>query len=332
VALSRLTSLDGLILYSRINQSAIHTDERVIAFTQKELAPNKLAEILKKEQAQYLRTHVINSYDWSKLVEAIEIHWEGFSNRQIINQNESQELFASILTKVKAQHDVANKFTYMLGELLKVAQDDQYKFAQSRIESATNYFIKAIDEEILTPISSHLDDMKNRAKVVKYVNELRKLIKTIQRKKTEIEHAVFIIQNLANGINEEALLSQIADQQKEKNTTAQHPIPKEKAPKGESQRISLAMYKAGQNIAQIAEERNMAIGTIETHLLSFVPTGELAANEILEEDKYFNILGLLNENPELNNTELKEKLGEEYSWFELRVARAQYSINNPTVD
>ena len=55
VALSRCTSLQGMVLLSKLYPSAISTDHRVIAFAQKEAAAEELQQILQQEQQQYLR-------------------------------------------------------------------------------------------------------------------------------------------------------------------------------------------------------------------------------------------------------------------------------------
>src|SRR6476660_9824373 len=49
VALSRLTSLAGLVLYSRIHPSSINTDTRVIEFTRLEQEEDQLAQELQQE-------------------------------------------------------------------------------------------------------------------------------------------------------------------------------------------------------------------------------------------------------------------------------------------
>lgn len=330
VALSRLTSLEGLILYSRINKSAIHTDERVIAFTQKELSANQLEEILIKEQAQYLSNTIIQTFDWSGLVNAISEHWEGFADRQIPMQNEAQAMFGELLKKAKVQEDVANKFAHMLADLLKMAPQDQYQFAQSRIHAATAYFSKILEEEILTPITLHLDDIKNKPKVIKYTKELRNLVKIIDRKKTQITQAEFIINHLAEGVNTTALLTQIEAQNLERanavSSNSSNATPKEKIPKGETKRFTLAMFKAGKTIPEIAEERELSTGTIESHLDSFIPTGEILAQELIPENTLFELLKIFNAHSEKTNTEIKEIVGEKYSWSELRTGRTHFNL------
>ena len=64
--------------------------------------------------------------------------------------------------------------------------------------------------------------------------------------------------------------------------------PKEKKPKkpvGETYRITLAMYKEGKSIEEIATERNFAISTITSHLGRYFTSGELDINDFVSAEK-----------------------------------------------
>jgi|AGTN01.3.fsa_nt_gi ATP-dependent exoDNAse (exonuclease V), alpha subunit - helicase superfamily I member len=61
---------------------------------------------------------------------------------------------------------------------------------------------------------------------------------------------------------------------------------KEKKQKGDSPRISLEMFRSGSTIEEIAEERNLAVSTIGTHLAKFVETGELAVSGFVSQEKF----------------------------------------------
>lgn len=60
---------------------------------------------------------------------------------------------------------------------------------------------------------------------------------------------------------------------------------KEKKQKGDSQRISLEMHRAGKDIEEIAEERNLAVSTIGTHLAKYVEKGELDVADFVSRDR-----------------------------------------------
>lgn len=56
---------------------------------------------------------------------------------------------------------------------------------------------------------------------------------------------------------------------------------KEKKQKGDSRRLSLEMFRSGKTIEEIAEERNLAVSTISTHLAKYVETGELIVTDFI---------------------------------------------------
>ena len=60
---------------------------------------------------------------------------------------------------------------------------------------------------------------------------------------------------------------------------------KEKKPVGETMRISLAMYKDGRTIDEIAFTRNLNMTTIVTHLERYVISGELDINDFINAEK-----------------------------------------------
>lgn len=61
--------------------------------------------------------------------------------------------------------------------------------------------------------------------------------------------------------------------------------PKEKRQKGDSQRITLALYREGKSMGQIADERQLAFSTIASHLYKFIQMGELDLNDFISEKK-----------------------------------------------
>ena len=67
---------------------------------------------------------------------------------------------------------------------------------------------------------------------------------------------------------------------------------KPKKEKGESQRVSFALYKEGKTVAEIATERQLAVSTIAKHLCDFVDAGELSLTEFISPQKCEEALGV----------------------------------------
>lgn len=60
---------------------------------------------------------------------------------------------------------------------------------------------------------------------------------------------------------------------------------KEKKQKGDSRRLTLEMFRSGKTIEEIAEERNLAVSTIGTHLAKYVETGELIITDFIPRER-----------------------------------------------
>jgi hypothetical protein len=104
-----------------------------------------------------------------------------------------------------------------------------------------------------------------------------------------------------------------------KNTVKAEPKSKKKLVKGSTQELSFKMFKEGNSIEEIAQFRNLSISTIEGHLAEYVKNDLLDINILMEEKKINIIREFILENPLLKNKELKDALGEEYSYGEIRM-------------
>ncbi|MFT3748211.1 MAG: helix-turn-helix domain-containing protein [Agriterribacter sp.] len=106
-----------------------------------------------------------------------------------------------------------------------------------------------------------------------------------------------------------------ADEKKERSA------PKTISAKVDTKAVSLDLYKQGNSIAAIAEERKLTPQTIEGHLSHFIEAGELSVNEFLSEEKQQKILNVYNQNKEAGLTQMKEQLPD-ISFGEMRMMMA----------
>jgi hypothetical protein len=324
VALSRLTSLDGLVLYSQLQANCISSDEKVISYTKSEPAYDELQQQLADAQKAYLYNQLFLIFDWTKLLNRMEEFIEGFEGRQIPLQDKSKEMAVLLLSKITIQQDTAIKFTKQLELLLPEAGKNGYSIIHQRIEAACNYFAKALNEELFTPLKAHQDDMAKRAKVKKYLREVQGIMLAILHKKHQLEQAIKLSSGLMKGDDADSLLKEMKKSSpvsREANISFPE---KTKTVKGESHRISMQMFREGKNIIQIAEERGMATSTIETHLLIYIATGELEIKTLVNEEKISAIKKVIAGLGEVSSAIIKEKLGYDYSYNEIRAVMADH--------
>ena len=103
----------------------------------------------------------------------------------------------------------------------------------------------------------------------------------------------------------------------------EEPEKKAKKPNGETYLVTKQLFDSGKNVTQIAKERSLAVSTIYNHLVRFVEKGELEASQIVEKDKYNEILDYFESTFDPTVAIAKDVLGEEYEYGEIKAVLAE---------
>ena len=113
------------------------------------------------------------------------------------------------------------------------------------------------------------------------------------------------------------------------SSTPKTKVPKQpKEPKELSPAITLALYQSGKTIAEIAAERSLAVSTIESHLLRYVGTGDLAVETLLPTQKIAAIRSYLENYSAESLSEIRQGLGNDVTYSDIRFV--QYAIRAET--
>ncbi|MBI2284241.1 MAG: DNA helicase RecQ [Bacteroidetes bacterium] len=99
--------------------------------------------------------------------------------------------------------------------------------------------------------------------------------------------------------------------------TKRVPVTRERA--SDTKRISYEMYRSGKSVQEIAEERQLAATTIETHFSYYITTGELDVNEFVSSDKQELIEAAANQFGRLGLKQIKDHLPDHISYGEIRM-------------
>jgi ATP-dependent DNA helicase RecQ len=106
---------------------------------------------------------------------------------------------------------------------------------------------------------------------------------------------------------------------------------RERKPKAEkltdTKQQTFELYKTGRTIPQIAAQRELSTSTIETHLAFFIETGELPIDEFVTPEKFSAIEKVVRANGNKVLSPLKEILGDNYSYSEIKMTIAH--LNKP---
>lgn len=96
--------------------------------------------------------------------------------------------------------------------------------------------------------------------------------------------------------------------------------PRERA--SDTKRISYDMYRSGKSVREIAEERQLSLTTVETHLSHYITIGDLDVDELVPADKRELIEAVANQFGRLGLKQIKEHVPEEISYGDIRMTIA----------
>lgn len=151
VALSRCTTLQGVILKSRITNNGLHNDERIIQFSRRKQQRlhllGDLDQSKKMQQLGLLKT----IFDLTAIAKSIE-PLQKFVEETKDDFNEEALLWINKLQeKISAIEEVAAKFRVQIETVAANTIPEQNETLQQRIVAAAKYF-----SEQLTQLSNHL--------------------------------------------------------------------------------------------------------------------------------------------------------------------------------
>ncbi|MCC6187016.1 MAG: helix-turn-helix domain-containing protein [Chitinophagaceae bacterium] len=326
VALSRLTSLDGLVLHTRINPAQVMTDNRVVHYCEQMASQQHLEQELQEEQKEFAARKLLESFELDKLCEAYKENYLGFSKSAIPEKANAVVLALKWSDKANALQQVAYKFNNQLKNIFTLKARPDYTHLQERTTAASTYFLASLAQQE-QELKAHIDEYKVKPKTKKYIAQLRYLYLLVQRKKMQIDQAGKLAVGLNTGTDVASLLDMIAADKKDFNKAQgkeEEQIVASKKDVGASKAISSDMYKEGKTIEEIATVRSMATTTIEGHLASFISSGELAVTEFVSPQELSLVLQKIKELDGLSLNILKENLPSELSYGKLRAVVAYH--------
>lgn len=317
VALSRLTSLEGLILSSKIPTEGFEITVSMKSFIQRKPEIESLEKRLSADRIKYLLQLVTTHFDFTALAKALKDHISTFNKQE--NRSLKQQYLEwtkEMAEPLLALESVGKGFQSQVRKIL--VNDADLALFSERLEKAKDYF-----SERLKTASSLLTDQESKLKrsseLKTYKNELKELKEQVFDQLLAIHRITLVAGFLSQGK---------APAKKDIHEVLQALIiPKTKKEKTPTHEISFNLYQDGKSVDEIAIERGLVTSTIEGHLCKYIVTGEIKAERLMDAEKLKNILSLIT--PETSGTgEIKAQLGDEYSYGEIRIAMEEWKRIN----
>ena len=399
VALSRCTTLEGIVLKTQIKNSSIINDKTVDSFNKNvnENLPDE--SVLSEAEKTYQLNLIAELFDFRAFLypvtRAIDIFYK---NRTSLNGTIIDQLLTIKDNGAIALLKIANGFKIQLQQLLEddiLAENSEA--INERFIKAVAYFINQTEEFIKKPLEEISFSTDNKA----VEKDLEKQIYTLQ---DALSIKLFCFLKLKDGFQVEdylkiranAVLQNVEKAKKKKISSSRDPILalslrdlrdeihkknkiphfqiftqktlyaicdtlpktaqqllkvdgmgkirvqkyggrildavssycKEQGIKQEEQskkdkiptrEVTFKLFKEGVSAKEIASKRGLTVNTIESHLASFIETGDIDVLELIPLKKYNKIVKAIESVTFKSLTDLKEKVAMDYSYMELRM-------------
>lgn len=182
VALSRVRTLNGLILRSKINKDSLRSNREVVAYVQP-LPVEALAELMRKAQERFILQLVLEHFSFRSIAHEIDL----MDNDTAISQANIPLLKAQLLelkTAITALGQLLEKFQLQVKQLQEQNGFESQQAIQLRIESAKEYFNKELNIKLLNPALKMIR-VKPKNKIQQQIqHQFQKLRQQVENKLT----------------------------------------------------------------------------------------------------------------------------------------------------
>lgn len=349
VALSRLRSLNGLILLSPLQMNGISNDQDVMDYSLNKASETHLENALHFETKNFIHQYLVQTFDWADLAQEWRNHKFSYNEKSEVSSKAKYSYWAKEQTeRIEKVVDPAKKFIQQLNVLFSQETVD-LNHISDRMQAAYTYFFNPMDE-LVFEILWKLEEVKRLKKAKAYFEELV-LLEELQTKAVlRLMKAKLLIETVVAGetISKEKLTSPDIKLYVSRKVTAiqatfkkvnanlidddldeERYLPKKKT-KSPTKKTTVEetydLWKQNNSIAEIASIRVLTKQTIYGHFVKLIQSEKVAIEDIIPSDKLDELAAAFKDYKEESLNALMEKHGDKFSWEEARMFKASLNI------
>lgn len=350
VALSRLRSLQGLVLLSPMKMNGLSNDLQVVSYAENKAQEEKLPHYLEKGTQKFLLDSLSRAFDWYELNSKWATHESSYKMVGAKTEKGKNKTWVTHQAQaIQSTMDPAKKFRSSL-ENMFLTEKLNIDFVHERVQAAYQYFYKILDG-VLTSNLKKIGELNRIRKTKTYVDELEELDDLLTAAILKLKKARILIEAVLSGReitkelmwNEEIKNYKIAKLASISQELRSNPslldmdeddddeyIPilkakkslKEKKEKKTTYEQTLELLHEGKDVEEIARIRQLSVSTINGHFATLLKSEKIELEDVMEQDRINQLENLIGEFEGTSLGQLKEKLGDDVSYDELRMFQA----------
>lgn len=315
VALSRCRTLEGIILKSIIKKHNIIQDPKINEFQNQMWNIQELKNTLNEEKYNFGLQTLFKSLSVLSLTYKIQDWRKMTVERSIPEKQHVLDLIASMDECLHSLLLVNQKFQrYILSRFNSsdvINKKDLWQSIEKKAKDAVEYFADELFRKVWKPIQNHYLEYKNKSRITQY-------LKFIYEFENEIKVKIQLL-----------LSTDLIDQRityKEYVFTSDSETVSSVDRKKDTVDITLQLLQEGNDLPEVAKLRNLTVSTISNHIAKLISKNKVSVYNFISKEKYVLIEKKL---VELNTKELKiikESLGDDFSYDEIKFVRSDLGI------
>ncbi|MBK8228151.1 MAG: AAA family ATPase [Flavobacteriales bacterium] len=326
VALSRLRSLDGLILRTLIDPSVVSSDKDVVAFTNRGFGQEPLPQQLKASQRDYLKQLLAGTFDFGDMLRKVDYTQKDHPETAQFEDESMKTALKVFQEKLRSEEENTQKFR---SQLIRLLHEDKREELLVRIEKGGAYYGELLHAQ-MKALFQHMAQAEMLSRTKEYTNALKEIDGMLMKKVATIAKVGYLTTCILNGVEvrrqkdiEQGLAAKRAAMVGEARAWAEAHKPKASGKSGRKRgrrnaedsadgtgrsgsppraagatyATTYALHKEGLTLEEIAAKRSMAKSTIEGHFARGIAEGEVDIAELMLESEREAIANWMRENP-----------------------------------
>ena len=329
VALSRCTSLEGIVLLSQITQRSVQTDIHAVQLSKSEKEQAELQQILEEEKKRFWAERLLLYFDCRDLINIPRNLNKLLEDKTSHDYTSAHNLAKTMLHQAYEIQKVAVKFQEQLKTIVAQPTVDMHRLTE-RCCKAVTYFHQTIIDGMLAPLQKYIHGFK-----IKKAKSFHKNLCTleldlklfIENMKKVRYNDILLVKGLVLTIPEREPLEKGEKGGKgeigEKGEGGKGELKKQQPQQSRvlSAKQSFDLFSEGLSIKEIAQKRNIVETTVASHLAEYVLSGELSVTDLVSQEKVdvltpFIQAAIAEDN--LRLAPIRESVGEQFSYNDIR--------------
>lgn len=351
VALSRLRSLEGMVLLKPIQLNGLNNDVNVVEYSKTKVSKELLTNQLDDSTFKFLWDELMKTYDWLDLVNAWQTHESTYKNQASKTHKGKNRTWVTHQSQLLSGTSTPSKsFRNELTRLFTTKPVDLEQISK-RVEAAYKYFFKILDGVLYSNLKkmAELQQQKNTKQYNEELEDLDLLLTDviIKLKKTGllvrcvrdgkfIEKSTIWSPEIKN--YKTSKIELVKNEIRSTNSTfdfdtdfIQLKTKSKKRKTASKSKLStfdktLEMIKAGKSIKEVSSERQLSIGTISTHCVRLIKAEKIELKHVMEGKTISALFDLFEDYEGGSLTPIKEMVGAKFTWDEIKLYQASLLI------